>query len=54
MEDVSAGLHSYVLQETEDGSWEDGMERQLRFVKNLLSLTGYTKMGVLAYQACHG
>lgn len=21
----------YVLHETEDGSWEDGMERQLRF-----------------------
>lgn len=28
MKDIYAGLHGYVLQENEDGSWEDGVERQ--------------------------
>lgn len=27
VKDVYAGLHGYVLQENEDGSWEDGTEK---------------------------
>lgn len=53
VKDVYAGLHGYVLQENEDGSWEDGTEKWLLKKKISCHSQLIAKWEVLSHQACH-